>query len=171
MVTSDYFSLLGFTPVFSLDSKALEAAYFAMQRLFHPDRFIGKPALERQQAMGRSVDINNAYETLRNPLSRAQYLLHLQGIAVGTEHDTVRPAQALLIETMEWREKIDEATDFAELDTTLETMITNSEQIIADAFSSGAFERMAQETLRLGYLLKSQEAVAFKLRRAAKGTM
>ncbi len=103
-MTMTYFTLSSISPAFDLDLQALEAAYFTAQRQYHPDRFAGKPAAERQQAMQRSADINQAYETLKNPLKRAQYLLHLQGITVGTEQDSVKPSQELLMETMEWRE-------------------------------------------------------------------
>ena len=145
----DYFQLLQISPAFTLDPKTLEAAYFREQRLHHPDRFAGKPPEERQRALLRSVEINAAYDTLKNPLSRAQYLLHLQGIAVGTEAGSVKPSQAILVEAMELRETPPEKN-------TLEKMIADSIHTIAGYYASGAFDHMAQETLRLGYLIKVQ---------------
>jgi len=167
----DYFALLGLSAIFDIDPQALETAYFSQQRLYHPDRFVGTAPAERQAALQRSGDINNAYQTLKNPLSRAQYLLHLQGIAVGTEADSIKPSQALLMETMEWRETIDGtqgAEEMATLDNTLETMITQSHATIANAFSASQWERMAHETLRLGYLTKARAAVALQKKRAEK---
>lgn len=143
----NYFELLHIPETFLMDLSALEAAYFAAQRASHPDRFIGKPQAERMAAMQRSVDINNAYHTLKDPLSRARYLLHLNGVEVGTDRDTVKPSQALLMEVMELRETPPDAKRLAGL---------REASIARIAKLSGAkdWPAMAEETLRLGYLMK-----------------
>lgn len=144
------FHLLNLAPAFDLDLAALEAAYFAAQRQCHPDRFVGRPEAERLAAMQRSADVNRAYDTLKNPLSRAQYLLSLQGIRVGTESDSVKPSPEILMEAMELRES-PPAPD------ALDRMIQSSLAAVADSYTKSAWDAMAQETLRLGYLLKAQE--------------
>ena len=157
-----YFELLGLAPQFDIDLKTLETAYFREQRRHHPDRFAGRPAHERQEALFRSGDINTAYNTLKNPLGRAQYLLHLQGIAVGTEADSARPSQQVLVETMEWREQIagvQDAQAAGKLETMLDALHTQSVAAIAQAYAREAWDDMTQETLRLGYIAKAQEAV------------
>jgi molecular chaperone HscB len=145
----NYFALLGIEPSFIIDITELEQAYFREQRKFHPDRFIGKSAEERNAALNASMDINHAYETLKTPIKRAQYLLHLQGITVGTEKDSVKPSQAQLIEIMELREDLETGKKIP-----LDTMIAASENSIAEYYSAKNFDAMAQETLRLGYLIK-----------------
>lgn len=167
----NFFELLGLSPAFDIDLQALESAYFKAQRACHPDRFVGKSAADRQAALLRSGDVNTAYQTLKNPLPRAQYLLHLQGIAVGTEADSIKPTPALLMETMEWREKIaaaDDADTINTLDNTLAAMIAASEQSLSKHFSAGRFADMVQEALRLGYLLKAREAVTLQQKRREK---
>ncbi len=168
MSTPDYFSLLNIAPSFEIDPKALETAYFAQQRLYHPDRFVKKSPEDRQAALLRSVEINAAYETLKKPLTRAQYLLHLQGIEVGTESDTVKPSGQLLMETMQWREAIDEADApelLEELDNLLNTLATKTTTAMAACFRAAEWQAMAQETLRLGYVSKAQEALAARRKR------
>ncbi len=148
MANPDYFSLLGLSVVFDLDLATLEAAYFTQQRLYHPDRFVGKTPAERQAALLQSVDINQAYDTLKNPLKRAQYLLHLQGIEVGTDKDTIKPSQALLMEIMELREEgVSKEVQ--------QRMMAESIAKITAHFAASAFAEMAHETLRLGYLIKA----------------
>jgi molecular chaperone HscB len=147
MAISEYFSLLSLNPSFDIDLQELEKAYFAQQRLFHPDRFVGKPHAERLVALGKSADINKAYETLKNPLKRAQYLLHLQGIAVGTDHDTVKPTQALLMEVIELREE-------AVTKDIITQMVVQSQAAIAQHCADEKWMDMAHETLRLGYMVK-----------------
>lgn len=158
----NHFSLLNLSPAFDLDVAALESAYFREQRLYHPDRFAAKPQAQRQQAMQRSVDINHAYKTLKNSLSRAQYLLHLQGIEVGTDKDNARPSQALLAEMMDLREQVSEAAD-AEALQKWEGMLKDRREIairhIGKAYQNQDWETMAQETLRLGYVIKTLETL------------
>ena len=146
----DYFTLLGLPPTFDFDLKLLEQCYFTQQRLYHPDKFVKKSPEERQLALLRSVEINAAYETLKKPLSCAQYLLHLQGIEVGTDRDTVKPSQAILMEAMELREE-------QKSEPVLQAMIGESTERIAAYYRELKFDAMAQETLRLGYLMKARE--------------
>jgi molecular chaperone HscB len=47
-------------------------------------------------------------QTLKKPLPRAKYLLHLAGQDVGAESNTAMPTD-FLIEQMEWREAVAEA--------------------------------------------------------------
>lgn len=165
-----YFELLGIIPAFALDLAALEAAYFREQRRYHPDRFVRKPPAERQAATQRSVDINQAYQTLKNPLIRAQYLLQLQGIKVGTESDSVKPSQALLLENLELREQMSEARDaqaLAALHTSLQRMLQASQTALAQLYAEAQWERMAQETLRLGYLIKAEHELEIHRKRIA----
>ena len=98
------FEILGLAPAFRLEEKALERAYFTQQRLWHPDRFVGKPEAARIEAVTRSQQLNDAYETLKHPLRRAEHLLELQGIFVLTEDAKASPA--ILMEMMELREAV-----------------------------------------------------------------
>ncbi len=146
----NYFELLGLSAAFDLDPAALEKAYFTEQRKYHPDRFATKPSAEKHAAMQRSVDINNAYNTLKDPLKRAQYLLGLHGIVVGTDKDTIKPSHALLTEVMEWREvEIPKQK--------LEELRNDSVEQIAKHTINSAWNDMAQEALRLGYIIKTLE--------------
>ncbi len=165
------FSLLGIEPDFDIDTKKLEASYFQQQRLFHPDRFIGKPPAERQAAMQKSVDINQAYQKLKSPLTRAQTLLAMQKITIGTDNDSVKPSQALLVETLEWREAIDEANSVETLKIQQEALNAAHLHCLSDLSSlyrGQDWQGFAQSALRLGYLEKSQEAVRQKIKRMDK---
>ena len=93
------------------------------------------------------MDINAAYETLKNPLKRAQYLLFLQGIIVGTDKDSIKPSPDLLMEIMELRENPIPQEKIKEL-------VKNSQNLIADYYKNSKLSEMAQEVLRLGYLMR-----------------
>ena len=156
---SDFFSLLSLLPSYEIDPKKLESAYFREQRLYHPDRFIGKEDAERIAALQRSADINNAYDTLKDPLKRAQYLLLSQGIFVGTERDSVKPSQELLIE---FRESIEEAktpNELFKIADQLEEEHQRLQRMISVAYDAEEWNKMAQLLLKLSYVNKTLEDI------------
>ena len=153
------FDILGLTPSFTLNLKALEQAYFAAQRATHPDRFIGKSEGERVAAVGRSQLVNDAYETLKDPLRRAEHLLELQGIMALADEQVV-PAD-ILAEMMELRERIfDGGSDGAALAALvgeIKTLAASNSKILEEAFATKDYARATHETIRLQYLGKAME--------------
>ncbi|WP_163599521.1 Fe-S protein assembly co-chaperone HscB, partial [Klebsiella pneumoniae] len=63
---------------FDIDKQQLAYRYQEMQRQYHQDRFAGKSDKEQVQAISFASTINQSYQTLKNPLSRAEYMLSLQ---------------------------------------------------------------------------------------------
>ncbi len=165
------FSILGLTPGFDMDLQALETSYFKEQRLYHPDRFIGKPPAERNAALQKSADINEAFKALKTSLTRAQTLLAMEGVIVGTDKDTAKPSSSLLMETLEWRESIDEAATLGALKTVeipIDAAHSHCLSQISALYAEANWPEMAQATLRLGYLEKALEAIGQKKKRLEK---
>jgi molecular chaperone HscB len=64
-------------------------AYRDVQSRVHPDKFV-MPA--RRKARGHAVGrANEAYQTLKIPQKRAQYLCELNGVDLQTESNTAMP--------------------------------------------------------------------------------
>ena len=103
----DYFTLFGLQPGFALDSEQLAARYQELQRQYHPDKYASRPQAEQLAALSQSATINQAWQTLRHPLTRAEYLLSLHGFDLASEQHTVRDT-AFLMEQLELREELDE---------------------------------------------------------------
>ncbi|MEO5348187.1 MAG: Fe-S protein assembly co-chaperone HscB [Magnetococcus sp. YQC-3] len=101
----DFFQLFGLPVAFSLEMAALEASYQALQRQFHPDRFATRSTTERRLSLEHVTRINQAYQTLRDPLARSSYLLTRMGhqpvAAEGQDPE-------FLLEVMEQREALAE---------------------------------------------------------------
>jgi|SRR5262245_4006429 len=57
----------------------LEQRYRALSRQFHPDYFHNASAAERRLSLERSSYLNDAYRALKQPSSRIEYLLGLEG--------------------------------------------------------------------------------------------
>jgi len=110
-LVSNYFELLGLPQQFHIDDKQLRDVYLRVQRVCHPDQLASKGASERMAALQMSADMNAAYLTLKDPLKRAEYLLLLADVKVGSEEGAIKPSQMLLMESMELREGLMETDD------------------------------------------------------------
>jgi len=103
-----HFELFGLPQSYALDRSQLDSAYRELQNTVHPDRFAAQPDAEQRVAMQWATQVNEAYQTLKHPVSRGVYLLKLQGIDALDASNT-KMAPAFLMQQMEWREAIDEA--------------------------------------------------------------
>lgn len=107
-LTQNHFELFQLPQRFSLDARALEHAYRTVQAQVHPDRFASAGDAQKRVAMQWATRANEAYQTLKSPLRRATYLLHLRGIDVGAQSNTAMEP-AFLMRQMEWRERTEDA--------------------------------------------------------------
>lgn len=104
----NFFQLFGIAEGYQLDTAALEQQYRALQSQVHPDKFVHLSEAEQRVSMQSSTRVNEAYQTLRNPIKRARYLLSLRGVDTQEETNTAMPVE-FLMQQMEWREAIEEA--------------------------------------------------------------
>jgi len=111
-LSDDDFTLFGLPPRQALDRTDLDARRRELQAEVHPDRFATEGAAAQRVAMPWAVRVNEAYQRLKDPLSRAAYLCALRGVPIDAERNTAMPA-AFLLQQMEWREALDEAADAA----------------------------------------------------------
>ena len=104
----DHFARLGLPAALDLEPATLDRAYFTLQRQWHPDRFVARPPAERARASTEAAGLNDAYRTLKDPLSRAVYLAGLNGVDLPGDGKTIDDPD-LLMEAMEAREALHEA--------------------------------------------------------------
>jgi len=117
------FALFGLPERFAIDATALDAKWKQLQGAAHPDRFATDTAAAQRVAMQWAVRINEAYRRLKDPLARAAYLCLLHGADVAAESNTAMPA-AFLMQQMEWREALSEATTLAAVDALSDEVVT-----------------------------------------------
>lgn len=72
-----YFSLLGFEPMLELPEAELRNRFYSLSQKVHPDTHVLKESYEQNHASQWSALINRAYQTLRAPHLRVDYLLEL----------------------------------------------------------------------------------------------
>lgn len=100
---TDAFETLGVVPRFGLDPVELEQRHRALSAAIHPDRYAGRPAGERRQALGRAIEVNAAYRELKDPLRRGELLLARAPAHVDPPID-----DEFLMEALEAREELRE---------------------------------------------------------------
>ena len=105
---ANHFELMGLPVAFAIGADTLERGYRDLQSRVHPDRFASGSGAEKRVAMQWATRANEAYRTLRDPVSRARYLLSLKGFDTGEETNTAMPPD-FLMQQMELREAAAEA--------------------------------------------------------------
>ena len=81
----NYFAIFGLPRKLNLDITALERDFYKLSRKLHPDIFARATEREQESSLANSSLLNDAYRTLKNPVSRTEYLLRLEGVAIGEE--------------------------------------------------------------------------------------
>ncbi|KAF0695047.1 Aste57867_14105 [Aphanomyces stellatus] len=161
----NYFKIFGIPESFEINAKKVEKLYWALQKKMHPDLYGSKSQTEKEMSIVNSALVNQAYNLLKAPTSRANYMLHLHGIdALGENSTFVDPA--VLMEIMEAREAVEECT-------TVEGLIPhkteNAKQInrcikqLTEALDTHEdFEASKKLTVELQYLVKLSDAILEK---------
>jgi molecular chaperone HscB len=77
---TDFFSFFGLPRKLNLDEAVLEREFYALSRKLHPDVYSRASAREQEWSLEKTSQLNDAYRTLKDPISRTEYLLLLEGI-------------------------------------------------------------------------------------------
>jgi molecular chaperone HscB len=103
----NYFDLFNVVPAFDIDTALLAERYRELQRAVHPDKFANDTEQQKRLSVQRTAQVNDGYQTLKNPLRRAEHLLSLRGIELSHETTTLKDG-AFLMQQMEWREALED---------------------------------------------------------------
>ena len=106
----NYFQLFGIPVDFHVDKNILKAKQQALQAEFHPDLFVNASEQDKRLSVQQASHVNEAYQTLLNPVKRARYLLEINGLELNDETETTSDTD-FLMEQLELREQLDECRD------------------------------------------------------------
>jgi molecular chaperone HscB len=128
---SDYFAVFGIPRKLGIEIPWLDQKFLQFSWKLHPDNFVNASEEERELSLKRSSELNDAYRALRDPLTRVEYLLQIEGER--TEGQTKQQAPPeLLEEIFELNESLDElrearvsGDDLAELRSKLQSAENN----------------------------------------------
>lgn len=151
----NHFELFDLAPAFEVEQETLALRYRELQRAIHPDRFANASEQEKRISVQQAAQINEAFQVLKSPLSRARYLLQLNGVPLD-DADT-RMDTSFLMEQMELREGLAEvrgkADPFDALNRLRGVIESRERELIESlplAFADGSREALenARETVR-----------------------
>jgi molecular chaperone HscB len=118
----NYFELFGMPADFVLDAGELAARYRELQKLVHPDRFAASGEHSQRLSLQSATMVNEAYESLKDPLKRAQYLLVLRGVEPDAQQQSLNDP-AFLMEQMALREALAEVRNAADPQAELDVLL------------------------------------------------
>jgi len=111
----DFFSFLGLPRRLTIDQAQLERRFRDLSRQFHPDFFYNAASSERLASLERSSYLNDAYRALRNPISRIEHLLAIEGLpSAQSEDGMAKVPSGLLEEVFALNEELDEIREARE---------------------------------------------------------
>src|SRR5512139_3734007 len=105
---ADHFAVMGLPRRFGLDPSVLERRHKELSRALHPDRFARAEPRERLVSAERARRLNDAWRSLRDERSRAEYLLRLRGLDPAAEGRAAADPE-FLEEQLQAREALAEA--------------------------------------------------------------
>lgn len=146
--SKSHFELFGLPAAYVIDSDALRERYRELQRVVHPDRFADRSDQERRLSMQAVTRINEAYETLRDPMTRAVYLLELNGMARDGGQGTTRDA-AFLMQQMELREELAATGDSEDPMAAVQAFMDRISRMIASSVGQMALDFETRDPARL----------------------
>ncbi|WP_342804769.1 co-chaperone HscB [Alteromonas sp. M12] len=117
----NFFALFGLPETYQIDNAKLANVYQSLAKVTHPDKFSNAGGQEKLMAVQKNAQINDGYQILKNPLSRAEHMLELRGISLQHETQTMQDP-VFLMQQMEWREQLSEIENAAEPEQVLTTL-------------------------------------------------
>ena len=106
----DYFELFDLKVDFLIDQQVLKARQKALQVAYHPDRFVNASDQEKRISIQQAAWVNEAFQTLSDPVSRSRYLLELKNVDLGDDSKTTSD-MSFLLEQIELREQLEACVD------------------------------------------------------------
>lgn len=163
LLGKNHFELFGLPVQFELDLGSIAERYRELQRAIHPDQFASGTDQEQRIAVEQAALVNDAYQTIKSPLKRAQYLLQLKGKPLD-DTDT-QMDMGFLMQQMEMREELENVpnTDdpFAALDkirSELKSDLSAVTQLAANQLDDeGELTNARESVKKMQFLYKVQQ--------------
>lgn len=136
-IQQDFFAFFGLPTAYDIDTRELTSRFRELQKQLHPDRHAHLSEREQRLAVQYTAYLNEAFNVLKSPLPRAQYLLKMRGVDT-TNESSVKLDPMFLFGQMELRESLEEAKNAADAEGQLESMAETAGvevAALADQFS------------------------------------
>ena len=109
-LSQSYFDLFSQPLNFEIDLSQMHKNQQDLQAKFHPDRFVNASDQQKRLSVQQASWVNEAYQTLANPVKRARYMLEVSGLDMKDESETTSDID-FLMEQIALREQMEEVRD------------------------------------------------------------
>ncbi|NRF31740.1 co-chaperone HscB [Vibrio coralliilyticus] len=161
----NYFELFGLPSQFHLDGSLLSSQFRELQKRFHPDNFASASERDRLMAVQKASEINDAYQVLKSPLSRAEYLLAENGVDIRGEQQTMSDPM-FLMEQMELREELEDIPSSSEpedalfdFDNKVSKMYKQHLKSVEQELNDGLWQQAAERVRKLKFIAKLKNEI------------
>lgn len=160
----NFFALFEQPVQFAVNQERLDQQLRLLQKRYHPDNLVADSknvadsAQAKQQSEQASALINQAYQTLRYPDSRASYLLDIAGQAQNLEHSIAD--LDFLEDAMQMRMDLDDAIEGKELaalkqlNPQITVRLNKQSERFDSAYQSQDWQTAIDATQKLKFLVK-----------------
>jgi len=161
----NFFALFEQPAQFEIDQVRLDQQLRLLQKRYHPDNLMVDSTKDvtsvteaKQQSEQASALINQAYQTLKAPDSRAGYLLEMANQAHNLEHSIAD--LDFLEDAMQMRIDLDEAiedkdrTTLAQLQPQITTRLSKQSERFSSAYQKQDWQTAIDATQKLKFLVK-----------------
>ena len=162
----NYFDLFDIDIGFDIDKSTLNARQKQLQAKIHPDRFVTASDHDKRLSVQQASWVNEAYQTLIDPVKRSRYLLKVSGIEVKDESETTSDT-AFLMEQIELREELDACRshpDPLQQCDAIALKLKNKNQALADEFvdsyQAGKLDKAMVVSRKMQFIQRIQEQVS-----------
>lgn len=83
-----YFDVFGLPKKLAIDTSKLEREFYRLSRKLHPDVYARASEQEQQWSLEQTSLLNDAYRTLKNAITRTEYLLKLEGVEIEQDRNS-----------------------------------------------------------------------------------
>ncbi len=161
----NYFELFGLPRQFNLDGSLLSSQFRELQKRFHPDNFASGSERDRLMAVQKASEINDAYQVLKNPISRAEYMLAENGVDIRAEQQTMQDPM-FLMEQMELREELEEIPGSSDpesalfdFDSKVSKMYKQHMQSVEEELNNNLWDQAANRVRKLKFIAKLKHEI------------
>ena len=158
-----FFSLFGLAVSFDIDLEQLQSQYRELQKAVHPDHHANGSDGEKLLSVQKASEINDAYQTLKHPLSRAEYMVAEHGFDVRHEQQTISD-NSFLMQQIELREELEEIEGAADIEAAFDNFYDDVKALISQytnafqmSFKQHEYEQAAVSVRKLRFIYKLKE--------------
>jgi len=166
ILSLNFFELFEVPVSYELNLEDVQLKYTVLQQAVHPDKFANASDQEKRLSMQQTSHVNDAFQTLKDPVLRAVYLLKLKGVDVNLENETTMDME-FLMQQMEMREVLADIKAYDnpldkldELGRNVKNSMTEMTTQFSDKFEADELDEGRELIRKLQFMKKAKRQIA-----------